>query len=449
MLFSSLEFLYVFLPLTVGAYFLVPDGLKNGLLLGMSLLFYAYGEPIYVFLMMGTIAVNFVFGRLIGRRRHPRLWLWAAVIWNVGLLVFFKYAGMLIPAMESIPLPVGISFYTFQALSYIIDVSRREVRPATDPVAFGTYIALFPQLIAGPVVRYREVDAELTDRRHRAEEVAGGIARFCVGLSKKVLLANRAGALAEELLSRADTSLTVLLWLLLFAFQIYFDFSGYSDMAIGLGRIFGFDFPENFRYPYMARSITDFWRRWHITLSTWFREYVYIPLGGNRRGRGRTYLNLLAVWSLTGLWHGASLNFLCWGLYFFLILWLEKAFLLCFLNKAPAIFCNLYALLLILLGWMIFACEDLLQMGLLLPILFGSRGFADGWILYRLWRNLLLLIIMTLGATPLPRMLWQRFANRLPGWGQTVRTVLCLGALALCTAYLADSSYNPFLYFRF
>ncbi len=449
MLFSSLEFLYVFLPLTLGLYFLVPFRWRNGVLLSMSLLFYAYGEPVYVFLMMGTIGANYVFGRLIGVGRKPRLWLWIATCLNVGLLFFFKYAGMLIPALVELPLPVGISFYTFQALSYIFDVFRKTVMPAKDPVAFGTYITLFPQLIAGPIVRYCEVHEELTDRRFKARRIAEGISRFCVGLSKKVLLANGAGALAEEWYGGANSALAVLLWLLFFAFQIYFDFSGYSDMAVGLGRILGFDFPENFRYPYMARSITDFWRRWHMTLSSWFREYVYIPLGGNRRGRGRTYWNLLVVWSLTGLWHGASLNYLCWGLYFFVILSVEKAFFLQFLNKAPAIFCNFYAVVLILLGWLIFACEDLSVLPRLLSLLLGRQGFADGWILYELRRNRIFFAVLTLGVTPLPARLWQRFADRYPLGGQSARIFLCLCSLVLCTAYLVDSGYNPFLYFRF
>ncbi len=449
MLFSSLEFLYLFLPLTLLGYFLLPRRVRSGWLLFVSLLFYAYGEPLYVFLMMATIGANYLFGRLIGGGKHPRRWLWVAVGFNVGLLFFFKYAPLLLPALSALPLPVGISFYTFQALSYVADVHRRAVAPTRDLVAFGTYITLFPQLIAGPIVRYCQIEDQLIPGRSRWGQLADGVGSFCVGLSKKVLLANWAGSLCEELLPGVSSTLGVLLWVCLFAFQIYFDFSGYSDMAVGLGRFFGFELPRNFDYPYVSRSVTEFWRRWHITLSSWFREYVYIPLGGNRRGRGRTYVNLLAVWSLTGLWHGASLNFLCWGLYFFVILSLEKAFLLRFLDKTPVIFRHLYAILLILVGWMIFAADGTRSILSLLPVLFGRDGLADGRTLYLLRRWGPLLLGMAVGATPLPCRLWERLTVRLPRVGQGARILLCLGALVLCTAYLADSGYNPFLYFRF
>ena len=448
MLFSSLEFLYVFLPLTLFLYFLSPRRLKNLTLLLFSLLFYAYGEPIYVFLMIATIAANYLFGRFLCRWSCRRALLCAAVALNVGLLFFFKYAGVLFPILGSIPLPVGISFSTFQALSYVADVYRGEVAASKSPVAFGAYITMFPQLIAGPIVRYSDVERQLRDRIHTSERIASGIATFTAGLSKKVLLANPAGALADSIQAEADTILCVVFWLLLFSFQIYFDFSGYSDMAVGLGRILGFDFPENFRYPYTAKSITDFWRRWHITLSSFFREYVYIPLGGNRRGKGRTYLNLLIVWSLTGLWHGASLNFLLWGLYFFVILCAEKRFFSHFFDRIPSFFRHVYAISLILFGWLIFAADGTRETLSLLSLL-GKAPLLDGWILYELRRNALFLGVLILGCTPLPKRLYEEAEHRIPRVFYPLRIALSLGSLILCTAYLASSGYNPFLYFRF
>ena len=445
MLFSSLEFLYAFLPLFLLVYFLTPRRWQNLSLLSASLLFYAYGEPVYVLLMITSIGINFAFGRLLCRGGRRRVLLGLAVGLDLLLLFFFKYAGMLIPALGSIPLPIGISFYTFQAISYLADVYRGEVAAAKGLTDFGAYISMFPQLIAGPIVRYSDVARQLKDRSNSLCRIASGAATFIAGLSKKVLLANGAGELANSLLSGADTRLCALLWLICFAFQIYFDFSGYSDMALGLGRILGFDFPENFRYPYTAESITDFWRRWHVTLSSFFREYVYVPLGGNRHGRGRTYLNLLAVWALTGLWHGASLNFLLWGLYFFLLLCLEKTFLLKVLDRLPRPLRHLYALPLILFGWLIFASDGTRDTASALILLFGNAPLLDGWVLYELRRNALPRVALALGATPLPRRLARRLARRIP----CLYTVLSFLGLILSTAYLAASGYNPFLYFRF
>ncbi len=332
MLFSSLEFLFFFLPLSAVGYFICPLRLRNGWLLLVSLLFYGFGEPVYVFLMIGTVIADYLFGLAIERSgSRKRLWLWLSVAFNLSLLGFFKYYGFFssllsLPAVD-VPLPIGISFYTFQALSYVIDVYRGQVSAEKSLVSFGAYVSLFPQLIAGPIVKYSDVSRELAHRKHTVMDIADGIARFSAGLSKKALLANGAGELSAKLLARSDSAGALWLGLIFYAFQIYYDFSGYSDMAIGLGKIFGFRFPENFNYPYISKSITEFWRRWHITLSSWFREYLYIPLGGNRKGRGRTYLNLLIVWSLTGLWHGAAVNFVLWGIYFFVLLVLEKAFL--------------------------------------------------------------------------------------------------------------------------
>ncbi len=459
MLFSSLEFLYGFLPLTLALYFAVPKGWKNPLLLAVSLIFYAWGEPKFLPLMLLVILADFTFGLLISRSRRPRVWLWTAIVSNLALLGFFKYFDFTLSLLGLSPLgillPIGISFYIFQSLSYVIDVYRRETPPQASLVAFGTYVSLFPQLIAGPIVRYCDIDRELSDRTHSVTDAADGVARFCVGLSKKVLLANTAGEWRQSLLS--DTLPQTLagnwLWVLLFAFEIYFDFSGYSDMAVGLGRILGFHFPENFRYPYVSRSITDFWRRWHMTLSAWFRAYVYIPLGGNRRGRLYTYRNLLITWALTGLWHGAAWNFLLWGLYFFLLLALEKAFLLRLLDRLPRPLCHAYALFFILAGWLIFSADGLTlpdalaRMGGLFG--FGCESLFDGMIRYELLRGLPTLAVMAIGSTPLPHKLWLRLSAARPCLSGALRVPLCTAALLLCTAYLVDSGYNPFLYFRF
>ena len=461
MLFSSLEFLYGFLPLTLILYFLCPPRLRNGLLLAVSLLFYAYGEPIYLLLMVLTVAVDFVLGRWIAHAlrvgKTGRLPLGVGLAFNLGLLFFFKYYDFLaegcgLPTL-GLSLPIGISFYTFQALSYLIDVYRREVAAQRSLVDFGAYVTLFPQLIAGPIVRYAEIDGQLRRRSHTLDRVGQGMATFCAGLAKKVLLANGAGAMCATLSAgRPFTVVGAWLWLVFFSFQIYFDFSGYSDMAMGLGRILGFEFPENFRYPYVAQSLTDFWRRWHVTLSSWFREYVYIPLGGNRHGRWRTYRNLLVTWTLTGLWHGASWNFLLWGVYFFVLLALEKAFLGRLLTRLPAPLRHGYALLGILLGWLIFASDGATVDGLALAysmLGLGETALIDGWTRYHLLRNLSLLGIMAVGATPLPKRLLAALRARCPRPSSALVALLCAAALLASTAYLVDSGYNPFLYFRF
>ena len=460
MLFSSLEFLCGFLPLTLVLYFLCPMRARNALLLAVSLLFYASGEPIYLFLMILTVAADYMFGRWIewsirvsGRGRVPFIF---AIFFNLSLLGFFKYYDFFASwfgfGVLGLSLPIGISFYTFQAMSYVIDVYRREVRAQKNVVVFGTYVTLFPQLIAGPIVRYSEIEGQLQTRTHTLSRVADGMVTFCAGLAKKVLLANAAGEICQALRTGAPlTTVGAWLWLVAYAFQIYFDFSGYSDMAVGLGRMFGFDFPENFRYPYMARSITDFWRRWHITLSSWFREYVYIPLGGNRRGKWRTYRNLFITWALTGFWHGAAWNFLLWGIYFFFLLAMEKAFWGQWLERLPRVVRHGYALFGILLGWLIFASDGSVDGIRWFCSLFGIgvSAFLDGWTRYELLRNLLLLIIMAVGATPFPKRIYQRLYRRERALASGVTTVLCVGALLLSIAYLADSGYNPFLYFRF
>ena len=463
MLFSSLEFLYLFLPISLIFYFISPKKYRNIILLLFSLLFYWLGEPMYLLLMLVTIAADYAFGLLLAhrmRKHQPHRWiLIVALVFNLSLLGFFKYYDLIAPLIFlpklGLSLPIGISFYTFQALSYVIDVYRRETEAQRDFVAFGTYVSLFPQLIAGPIVRYTEIDEQLQGREHTLSRAAAGVTTFLVGLFKKVLLANSAGELAESLLlgTGIQTVAGVWLWLLLYAFQIYFDFSGYSDMAIGLGRLLGFEFPENFRYPYISRSITEFWRRWHITLSSWFRSYVYIPLGGNRRGKWRTYRNLLITWALTGLWHGAAWNFLLWGLYFFLLLALEKAFLLRMAERLPSVVRWGGTLFLILVGWLIFASDSLGTISgvMLFGRLFGvgASGFGSGLVIYEWMRNLPMLAMMAVGCTPLPKKGYVMLCHRYPHVAAAGQIVACPLVLLLCTAYLVNSGYNPFLYFRF
>ncbi len=462
MVFSSLLFLFFYLPVTLAVYYLVPSRQRNLWLFIVNLVFYGWGEPVYVLLMVFSIAVNYAAGALVDRHRDKgrRILAVNAVI-NLGLLFFFKYYDFLALSLGSISflsfirplgvsLPIGISFYTFQNMSYPIDVYRGDARSQRSFIRYGTYVALFPQLIAGPIVRYKDIAAQLESRRESADKFASGVCRFCVGLSKKVLLANNIGALWDVYKAMDPASLSAAdAWLgaLAFTFQIYFDFSGYSDMAIGLGRMLGFDFVENFNYPYISRSITEFWRRWHISLSTWFRDYVYIPLGGNRRGKGRQILNLLIVWALTGIWHGASWNFLLWGLYYALLLILEKLFLYDRLQKAPGWLGRVYAIVLVVVGWVLFSVEDLRSCLLYLrSMFFGGSGLCSGTFLYYLRSYAPALLVMALASTPLFRKIY----GRLPeGAARILNPLLVLACLLLCTAYLVDSTYNPFLYFRF
>ena len=463
MLFSSLEFLYLFLPWTVLVYFAVPRKAKNAVLLFASLLFYAVGEPKYLFLMLAVTVANFIFGRLADNERHSRRFcrtaLIFAVIFNISALFFFKYfdfTASLLGIFEplGLALPIGISFYIFQALSYVADVYRGDVTPSRSIVDFSAYVSFFPQLIAGPIVRYSDVDNALRCRKHDFGSAAEGVRRFCAGLSKKVLLANRAGAVWERLSALPEGEIsTATVWLgaLFYAFQIYFDFSGYSDMAIGLGKIFGFDFPENFNYPYISRSVSEFWRRWHITLSSFFRDYVYIPLGGNRRGRARTYLNLFAVWCLTGIWHGASGNFLLWGIYYYFLLTLEKAFLGKILKRIPAVIAHAYTLTAVLVGWVIFAA-DTLKDGFFAyakdMFFLGGSPLISQSAIYELSRNSVLLVIMIFASTPIPKKLFFRAAGTKAA-SKMAQNALSLLSLLLSTATLVKSGYNPFLYFRF
>ena len=465
MVFSSTIFLCVYLPLVLLGYYICPKKGKNLFLLIVSLIFYAWGEPKYVFLMIFSILVNYVFGLLMDKHRENKkrlkLMLVISVIIDLGLLSVFKYTDFIITNINSvfgagfdllnIALPIGISFYTFQAMSYTIDVYRDNVRVQRNLIDFGMYITMFPQLIAGPIVRYSDVQDQLAERNVTTADFSEGIMRFVVGLGKKVLLANQMGAVWRIYALGGDIS-ALMAWTgaAAYTFQIYFDFSGYSDMAIGLGRMFGFKFPENFRYPYESVSITDFWRRWHITLSTWFKEYLYIPLGGNRRGLARQALNLLIVWTLTGFWHGAGWNFVMWGLYYFAILFIEKLFLLKALDKLPRLLRHAYALLLIVIGWVIFASDDVSVMLPYLGSMFGANGALGGMDVYTLLTRAALMVICCVASTELPRRLFVTAAGKMNEKAAfTVKSVLTLTLLALSVVFLIGDSYNPFLYFRF
>ncbi len=460
MLFSSLIFLYAFLPCTLLAYFLTPRRGKNPVLLLASLLFYAWGEPRYLILILLNILLGFTAGLGIHRFRGRllgRLFLLTSVAGSLGLLCCFKYGDFFLSAINgalgiSLPLwrlalPVGISFYTFQILSYTIDLYRGDVEVQRNPVSFALYVALFPQLIAGPIVRYRDVAQELQERKHSTAMAYEGACRFLVGLGKKVILANNLGLLCQSYRSSADPTV-LFAWLsaLGFFLQIYYDFSGYSDMAIGLGRILGFHFPENFRYPYCSRSVTEFWRRWHMTLGALFRDYVYIPLGGNRTGKLRWMGNILLVWCLTGLWHGAGWNFLLWGLFYAILLLGEKLWYGPFLAKRPW-FSHIYLLLSVLLGFVLFQGGSLEQSWGDFRAMLGAGSIptVSRESLYALRNHGVLLILGALGATPLPGRLYQRWSKGL----QWIEPLLLALLLLLCTAYLVDSSFNPFLYFRF
>lgn len=466
MVFSSTIFLCVYLPLVLLGYYICPKKGKNLFLLIVSLIFYAWGEPKYVFLMIFSILVNYVFGLLMDKHRENKkrlkLLLVISVIIDLGLLSVFKYTDFIITNINSvfgagfdllnIALPIGISFYTFQAMSYTIDVYRDNVRVQRNLIDFGMYITMFPQLIAGPIVRYSDVQDQLAERNVTTADFSEGIMRFVVGLGKKVLLANQMGAVWTQIYALGGDISALMAWTgaAAYTFQIYFDFSGYSDMAIGLGRMFGFKFPENFRYPYESVSITDFWRRWHITLSTWFKEYLYIPLGGNRRGLARQALNLLIVWTLTGFWHGAGWNFVMWGLYYFAILFIEKLFLLKALDKLPRLFRHAYALLLIVIGWVIFASDDVSVMLPYLGSMFGANGALGGMDVYTLLTRAALMVICCVASTELPKRLFVTAAGKMNEKAAfTVKSVLTLTLLALSVVFLIGDSYNPFLYFRF
>lgn len=476
MVFSSLLFLFRFLPCVLVIYLIAPGCFKNTwknlVLFLASLVFYAWGEPVYIVLMLFSTVVDYINGGLAGyfinrnKKNAAKFFVFLSAVINLSLLGVFKYAGFAtgiwngISGMDikvkELALPIGISFYTFQTMSYTIDIYRGEAEPEKNIINFGAYVALFPQLIAGPVVRYGEIEKEIYSRKLSSENTALGFQKFITGLGKKVIFANQAGALWEEISTVTASGNSVLLaWLgaIAYTFQIYFDFSGYSDMAAGIGQMLGFHFPANFNYPYQSKSITEFWRRWHISLSTWFKEYVYIPLGGSRKGFLRQTLNLFIVWTLTGLWHGAAWNFVIWGIYFFILLFIEKCFLLKLLDKIPKILCHLYAMFFIICGWVIFACEDLNSLGSYLKTMAGTGvPLINNYAMYKLYTNILLLLIMAVCSTKLPVYVLGKLAGRLKLneiAGFWIKAVFTFIILITSMALLISGSYNPFLYFRF
>lgn len=470
MLFSSITFLFIFLPLTLLLYYLVPFRMKNYVMLAASLIFYAWGEPVYIILMILSIILNYFCGQDIYEKwdnaRAMKRSLIFGVVMNLLILGFFKYYGLLMDTINAIlpidipyrvlALPIGISFYTFQAMSYLIDVYRKEVKPQENVLYFALYISMFPQLIAGPIVRYIDIEEQLKERSINSTKFGEGAMYFIRGLAKKVVLANTFGSVYEQVAAMqmgSFSTLTAWVGAIAYAFQIYFDFGGYSDMAIGLGKMFGFEFLPNFNYPYIAKSITDFWRRWHISLSTWFREYVYIPLGGNRCTPSRHILNLLIVWMLTGLWHGAQWNFMFWGLYYGVIFILEKYLWGSKIEKLPAAVQHIYAFVLVLFGWVFFFSPTLGYAGQYLKVMFGigAKGIFDKQGFFMIFTNWLLIVIAILASAPRG----YKLLKKITGCWQSeeVRTIVTcavyIAMFLLCIAFLVTETYNPFLYFRF
>jgi len=468
MVFSSILFLCIYLPLVVAMYYMLPVKYRNLGLLIASLGFYAWGEPKYILIMLFSTVFDYTNGRLMerfdDRKGIRKSILILSLVVNLGLLGYFKYTDFLLSNLNQLAgtefgllqlaLPIGISFYTFQTLSYTIDVYYRKVDVQKNIIDFGMYICLFPQLIAGPIVRYSDIEKQIRIRDQRGEQLWQGLYRFILGLGKKVLLANQIGALWNEIQGFGGTMPVGNAWIgaLAFTFQIYFDFSGYSDMAIGLGQMFGFTFPENFRYPYESRSITEFWRRWHITLGSWFREYLYIPLGGNRVDKGRLIRNLLIVWSLTGLWHGAGWNFILWGVFYFIWIVLEKLFLGKVLERSPKMIQHGYVFVLTLIGWIIFACDDIQVLSAYIGSMFGSNEAGDMQSLYYLKTYAALFIAGMIGATHYPKQVVLGMKQRLNISEKLelfLQFVFAGVILFVSIIFLVGDSYNPFLYFRF
>lgn len=467
MVFSSIPFLFYYLPIVLLCYLLVPKKGKNLVLFLASLTFYAWGEPRYLFLMLLSIVLGYIFGLIIGKQSNKNIakaWVLVSCATSLGFLGYYKYAdffienvnaatGLSIPLLK-LALPIGISFYTFQILSYTIDVYRQTVKPQKSFLRFGTYVSCFPQLIAGPIVRYQDIEEQLGDRQTTSSDVYLGLRRFVIGLSKKVLLANQFALLCEQFANTCDKSV-LFYWLnaIAYTLQIYFDFSGYSDMAIGLGRIFGFSFPENFRYPYISKSITEFWRRWHMTLGGWFRDYVYIPLGGNRVSKGRWYFNIFVVWVLTGFWHGASWNFVLWGLLYAVLLVIEKIGLYKVLERIPSWISRIYVMFFVTVGFVLFQNTDFGILKQMMQGMFniGKVPLCNHVTLYYANSFAVLLILGVTGCTPLPKRLVERVSQKKgvrPYWMVLEPIVICI-LLILVTAQLVDGSFNPFLYFRF
>ncbi len=465
MVFSSLLFMFIYLPVVLAIYYLVPMRWRNVWLFVVNLVFYGWGEPVYIFLMIFSICLNYISGIFVGKyreenRKKAHAVLTVNTVLNLALLFFFKYFDLVAQTLSQIPgisipalglsLPIGISFYTFQTMSYPIDVYRGDAGVQKNFVKFGTFVALFPQLIAGPIVRYKDIADQLDEREHKLDKFASGVERFVIGLGKKVLIANNIGMLWDAYAASPAAELSFVgAWMacLAFSMQIYFDFSGYSDMAIGLGRMLGFEFLENFNYPYISKSVTEFWRRWHMSLGTWFRDYVYIPLGGNRHGVYRQLLNILIVWALTGFWHGASWTFLFWGVYYAFFLILEKLFLLKWLKKVPWLG-HVYTLIVAFSGWVIFQQTSMSQTMVFFRAMygFGQAGFVTSTDLYYLANFAVLLVIALFACLPAGKKLFLRLPEKLRN---ALSPVLIVLVLVISTAYLVDSSYNPFLYFRF
>lgn len=480
MVFSSLIFLFGFLTVTLALYFAVPRRLKNLVLFIMSLVFYGWAEPFFIVIMLVSVATAFFLGFPIAKykdaqKKKARAYLVLSLALNLVWLLFFKYCNFFIENLSAIPflsglktidsytlpfvsdipfsfvLPLGISFYTFQIMSYSIDLYRGQTDVQRSFVSFGAYVTLFPQLVAGPIVRYRDIDDMLIERKETVADFAAGARRFCAGMCKKVLLADVADSFVtyfDKSLGNEQTVLAGWMVVICYTFRIYFDFSAYSDMAIGLGRMFGFKFLENFNYPYISKSITDFWRRWHISLSSWFREYVYIPLGGNRHGLLKQYRNMAVVWLLTGFWHGASWNFVLWGVYFLIILMVEKAFLLKKLEKAPAFLSHAYALILIAIGWLIFYYTDTAAGLRCLTAMFGAGSLTAPAVSFTALHALPTLLVFAVAATPYPKKLWEKYVCRNE-LGRCVNAVLPVLGLLVCISYMVASSYSPFLYWNF
>ncbi len=466
MVFSSILFLFVYLPVVLGIYYIVPRKWRNPWLLLSNLVFYGWGEPVYILLMLFSMVFNFFGGKYVDKYRNvdhkkAKTILVFIIIVNLAMLAFFKYYNLfantlsIIPGLDihtlSIALPIGISFYTFQKMSYSIDIYRGDCDAQKSFISFGTFVTLFPQLIAGPIVRYKDIASQLNFRAKSADQFASGVRRLTVGLAKKVLIANNIGKLWDTYSVMAASDLSVVgswLGIIAFSLQIYFDFSGYSDMAIGLGRMLGFEFLENFNYPYISKSVTEFWRRWHISLGTWFRDYVYIPLGGNRKGKYRQLLNITIVWALTGFWHGASWTFMLWGLYYAAFLIFEKLFWLEKLEKAPKFVGHAYTVLVAVCGWVLFQLSSLAKCGVYYKAMFGfgNGGFVNPVDGFYAASFAIVFAIAIIACTPLAKNLYNKLSEKAKA---VVTPVLIVLGLVVCTAYLVDATYNPFLYFRF
>lgn len=467
MVFSSILFMFIYLPVVLAVYYICPLKWRNVWLFIVNLMFYGWGEPVYIVLMLFSISINYLNGLMIDKHRETnhrkaKNYLTFNTIINLALLAFFKYFDLFATTINQIigtelvaplglALPIGISFYTFQTMSYPIDLYRGHTRVQKNFISFGTYVALFPQLIAGPIVRYKDIAEQLDYRVHSPDKFSSGVRRFTIGLAKKVLIANNIGMLWDTYSAMPTNELTVVgswIGIIAFTFQIYFDFSGYSDMAIGLGRMLGFEFLENFNYPYISKTVTDFWRRWHISLSSWFRDYVYIPLGGNRKGKNRQLLNITIVWALTGLWHGANWTFMLWGMYYALFLIIEKLWLLKVLGRAPNFVGHIYTMVVAICGWVLFQLDSLSKVGTYYKSMFGfaEGGFFASTDAYYLEAFAVMLIICVIASTPLLKNLFYRLPKKVRS---VAAPVLVVAGLIIPTAYLVDSTYNPFLYFRF